>query len=191
MTYYANSFPMPIIIDRLPVAGNLSAFDINYHTVSGYLANIANMAANSMHFDANGAIQLPTNEFSVLYANGSSVPIGPGGNTGQVQINYEGSFSGLGGYGLTYTIQQFDGNGMLTIDGTHAYQQRINNSPYITVLAPRVESQDHGILAGPAHTVVGYDDEYNTPRSAYYSVQDKLIATQQWDSMMLMAEAVL
>ena len=70
---------------------------------------------------------------------------------------------------------------MPTLGGNTAYQQRVDYSPYLQVLAPRVESTDFDIVAGPGITVVGYDDSYNIPRSAYMSVQDQADATQQWD----------
>ena len=106
----------------------------------------------------------------------------PSGNSGAVQMNWLGTFSNQGGTpGDTYTTMQFDGNGMLNINGNTAYQQRVDYSPYIQILSPRVESTDFGIIAGPSLTLVGYDDSYNTPRSAYYSVQDQSNVTQQWD----------
>jgi len=104
------------------------------------------------------------------------------GTSGEVQFNWQGSFSNQGGTpGDTYSTLQFDSNGMPTLDGTTAYQQRVDYSPYLQVLSPRVESTDFGIVAGPSITVVGYDDNYNIPRSAYLSVQDQANATQQWD----------
>ena len=104
------------------------------------------------------------------------------GNSGAVQFNWQGSLSNQGGTpGDTYSTMQFDSDGMPTLDGTTAYQQRADYSPYLQVLAPRVESTDFGIVAGPGITVVGYDDNYNIPRSAYLSVQDQATATQQWD----------
>jgi hypothetical protein len=106
------------------------------------------------------------------------------GNNGAVQINWLGSFSNQGGTpGDTYSTLQFDSNGMPTLDGTTAYQQRVDYSPYLQVLAPRVESTDFGIVAGPAIQITGYADDvfYNTPRSAYLSVQDQANVTQQWD----------
>ena len=107
---------------------------------------------------------------------------GPVGPSGAVQINWQDSFSNQGGTpGDTYSTLQFDSNGMPTLDGATAYQQRVDYSPYLQVLAPRVESTDFGVVAGPGVTVVGYDDTYNTPRSAYFSVQDQSNVTQQWD----------
>jgi len=106
------------------------------------------------------------------------------GNSGAVQFNWQGSLSNQGGTpGDTYSTLQFDSNGMPTLDGTTAYQQRVDYSPYLQVLAPRVESTDFGIVAGPAIQITGYADDvfYNTPRSAYLSVQDQATATQQWD----------
>jgi hypothetical protein len=104
------------------------------------------------------------------------------GNSGAVQFNWQGSLSNQGGTpGDTYSTLQFDSNGMPTLDGTSAYQQRVDYSPYLQVLAPRVESTDFDVVAGPGITVVGYDDNYNIPRSAYMSVQDQATATQQWD----------
>ena len=150
-TYSANDFPMPITIATQPQSANLSIFDTNFNTISGYLANVSNTIVT------------------------------PGGNTGQVQINYNGQLSAFGGYGQTYTTQTFDSNGMLTIDGTTAYQQRIDYTPYITVFAPYVESTNYGVIAGPAHSLVGFDDGYNIPHAAYYSVSDQNTATQQWD----------
>jgi hypothetical protein len=67
-----------------------------------------------------------------------------------------------------------------TIDGTAAFQSS-SNVTYLTINTPKVESTDFGVLSGPGITVVGYDDNYNTPRSAYFSVQDQTTATQQWD----------
>jgi len=106
----------------------------------------------------------------------------PVGNNGAVQVAWLGKFSNQGGTpGDTYTTMQFDGDGLLDINGNTAYQPRVDYTPYITVNNPRVESTDFGIVAGPGITVVGYDDNYNTPRSAYLSVQDQATATQQWD----------
>jgi hypothetical protein len=106
----------------------------------------------------------------------------PVGNNGAVQVAWLGKFSNQGGTpDDTYSTLQFDSNGMPTLDGTTAYQQRVDYSPYLQVLAPEVESTDFDIVAGPGITVVGYDDNYNTPRSAYLSVQDQANATQQWD----------
>jgi hypothetical protein len=97
-------------------------------------------------------------------------------------MNWLGTFTNQGGTpGDTYSTMQFDGNGMLIISGNTAYQQRVDYSPYIQVLSPLVESTDFGVIAGPGFTLVGYDDSYNTPRSAYYSAQDKANVTQQWD----------
>ena len=105
----------------------------------------------------------------------------PVGNNGAVQINWLGTFSNQGGTpGDTYSTLQFDSNGLANIDGANAFQQA-NNTPYITVNVPEVESTDYDILAGPGIAIVGYDDTYNTPRSAYFSVQDQATATQQWD----------
>ena len=122
---------------------------------------------------------------SINYANGDPYGGGvPDGNNGAVQINWQGSFSNQGGTpGDTYSTLQFDSNGMPILNGTTAYQQRVDYSPYLQVLAPRVESTDFGIVAGPAIQITGYADDvfYNTPRSAYLSVQDQANATQQWD----------
>jgi hypothetical protein len=120
---------------------------------------------------------------NAFIGNGSQLTnIPSAGTSGEVQVNWLGSFSNQGGTpGDTYSTLQFDSNGMPTLDGTNAYQQRVDNSPYMQILAPRVESTDFGIVAGPGLTVVGYDDTYNTPRSAYLSVQDQANATQQWD----------
>jgi len=138
---------------------------------------------NTWNFGEDGTLTLPANAFSVNYANGTQVPLGtPAGSSGAAQFNWQGNFSNQGGTpGDTYSTLQFDSNGMPTLNGTNAYQQRVDNSPYMQILAPRVESTDFGIVAGPGLTVVGYDDTYNTPRSAYLSVQDQSNATQQWD----------
>jgi len=134
-------------------------------------------------FDTDGNLTLPGNsEISINYANGDPYGGYPSGNSGAVQINWLGDFSNQGGTpGDTYTTMQFDGDGLLDINGNTAYQPRVDYTPYITVNTPRVESTDFGIVAGPGITVVGYDDNYNTPRSAYMSVQDQATATQQWD----------
>jgi len=146
-----------------------------------------NYSANShtWTFDADGNLTLPANTFAVNYANGTQVPLGtPAGSSGAAQFNWQGNFSNQGGTpGDTYSTLQFDSNGMPTLNGTNAYQQRVDYSPYMQILAPRVESTDFGIVAGPAIQITGYADNvfYNTPRSAYLSVQDQSNATQQWD----------
>ena len=131
----------------------------------------------------NGNLTLPSDLSAINYANGSQYGAAVG-NSGQVQINWLGSFSNQGGTpGDTYSTLNFDSNGMPTLDGTTAYQQRVDYSPYMQILAPRVESTDFGIIAGPAIQITGYADEsfYNTPRSAYLTAQDQANATQQWD----------
>ena len=152
--------------------GNLVAANANFNTLT--VSNIqlnGNITAD--YYFGNGAF------LTGISGNGGSFPAG---NSGAVQINYLGNFSNQGGTpNDTYSTFQFDGNGMPTIDGTNAYQQRVNYSPYLQVLSPRVESEDFGIVAGPGITIVGYDDNYNTPRSAYFSVQNRSNVTQQWD----------
>jgi len=137
--------------------------------------------SNVWAFGTDGNLTLPSDSSSINYYNGN--PYGmPVGNNGAVQVNWLGSFSNQGGTpDDTYSTLQFDSNGMPTLDGTNAYQQRVDYSPYLQVLAPEVESTDFDIIAGPGITVVGYDDNYNIPRSAYLSVQDQANATQQWD----------
>ena len=106
---------------------------------------------------------------------------GPIGSSGAVQINWLGTFSNQGGTpGDTYSTIQFNSDGLPTISGTNAFQSS-SNVTYLTINTPRVQSTDFGTLAGPGVTVVGYDDNYNTPRSAYFSVQDQTSVTQQWD----------
>jgi len=106
---------------------------------------------------------------------------GPVGNSGAVQINWLGTFSNQGGTpGSTYSTIQFNSDGLATINGTNAFQSS-SNVTYLTINAPQVQSTDFGVLSGPGVTVVGYDDNYNTPRSAYFSVQDQANVTQQWD----------
>ena len=145
---------------------------------SGYLTQVGTQTV----FGTNGNLILSGNTFSVDYANDTWAILNPVGNSGAVQFNWQGSFSNQAGTpGDTYSTIQFDSNGMATINGTTAYQQRVDNTPYIIINTPRVESTDYGILAGPAITAVGYDDNYNTPRSAYFSVQDQSNVTQQWD----------
>jgi hypothetical protein len=170
---------------------NLPGAAPNYIVNGNSYANIASTDGNleisadgnTWNFATNGNLTLPGNsEISINYANGDPYGGYPSGNSGAVQINWLGTFSNQGGTpGDTYSTLQFDSNGMPTLDGTTAYQQRVDYSPYLQVLAPRVESTDFGIVAGPGVTVVGYDDTYNTPRSAYLSVQDQATATQQWD----------
>lgn len=138
-------------------------------------------SSNQWTFGTDGNLTLPSDSSSINYYNGNPYGI-PVGNNGAVQVNWLGSFSDQGGTPSdTYSTLQFDSNGMPTLNGTAAYQQRVDYSPYLQVLAPRVESTDFDIIAGPGLTVVGYDDNYNTPRSAYLSVQDQANATQQWD----------
>jgi hypothetical protein len=110
-----------------------------------------------------------------------SVAGSPVGSSGAVQINWLGTFSNQGGTpGDTYSTIQFSSDGLPTIDGTAAFHSS-SNVTYLTINTPKVESTDFGVLSGPGVTVVGYDDNYNTPRSAYFSVQDQATATQQWD----------
>jgi len=156
--------------------------------ILGYGSNnftLNNSTGNSAWvFGTDGNLTLPSNVASINYANGDPYGGYPSGNSGAVQINWLGAFSNQGGTpGDTYSTLQFDSNGIPTLDGTTAYQQRVDYSPYLQVLAPRVESTDFGIVAGPAIQITGYADEvfYNTPRSAYLSVQDQATATQQWD----------
>ena len=105
----------------------------------------------------------------------------PAGNSGAVQINWLGTFSNQGGTpGDTYSTIQFDSDGLPAINGTNAFQSS-SNVTYLTINTPKVESTDFGVTAGPGITIVGYDDNYNTPRSAYFSMQDQVTATQQWD----------
>ena len=131
---------------------------------------VGNILTNGYYY-ANGA------PFSGTGGNGV-----PGGNNGAVQIGWQGSFSNQGGTpGDTYTTMQFDGDGLLDINGNSAYQPRVDYTPYITINTPRVESEDFGIIAGPGIQVIGYDDSYNTPRSAYLSLQDRANVTQQWN----------
>ena len=138
--------------------------------------------ASGWTLGTDGNLTVPGNTFNVTYANSSFVTLNPVGNSGAVQFNWQGSFSNQGGTpGDTYSTLQFDGDGLFNINGTLAYQPRVDYTPYITVNTPRVESEDFGVVAGPGMTVVGYDDTYNTPRSAYLSVQDQATATQQWD----------
>ena len=139
----------------------LSAFGSNIITTTG------NVTANVFIGDGSQLTNIPS-----------------AGTSGEVQVNWLGSFSNQGGTpGDTYSTLQFDSNGMPTLNGTNAYQQRLDYSPYLQILAPRVESTDFGIVAGPAIQITGYADDvfYNTPRSAYLSVQDQANATQQWD----------
>ena len=170
---------------------NLPGAAPNYIVNGNSYANIASADGNleisadgnTWTFATDGNLTLPGNsEISINYANGDPYGGYPSGNSGAVQINWLGDFSNQGGTpGDTYTTMQFDGDGLLDINGNAAYQPRIDYTPYITVNTPRVESTDFGIVAGPGLTVVGYDDNYNTPRSAYLSVQDQATATQQWD----------
>jgi hypothetical protein len=126
-------------------------------------------------------LSVSSNAFTVTYGDSTYATLSPVGNSGAVQFNWQGSLSNQGGTpGDTYSTIQFDSNGLAAINGSTAFQQ-YNNTPYITVNAPKVESTDYGIVAGPGVTVVGYDDNYNTPRSAYLSVQDRAATTQQWD----------
>lgn len=45
--YYANNFPVPILIQDSPRKANLSSFDDNFYAISEYLANVANMQHGS------------------------------------------------------------------------------------------------------------------------------------------------
>jgi hypothetical protein len=134
-------------------------------------------------FGTDGNINIPGLAFNINYANSESATLSPSvGNSGAVQVNWQGSLSNQGGTpGDTYSTMQFDSDGLLNVNGTTAYQPRVDYTPYVTVNTPRVESTDFDIVAGPGITVVGYDDNYNIPRSAYMSVQDQATATQQWD----------
>jgi len=134
-------------------------------------------------FGTDGNINIPGLAFNINYANSESATLSPSvGNSGAVQFNWQGSLSNQGGTpGDTYSTMQFDSDGLLNVNGTTAYQPRVDYTPYVTVNTPRVESTDFDVVAGPGITVVGYDDNYNIPRSAYMSVQDQATATQQWD----------
>jgi hypothetical protein len=148
----------------LSVDGNA---DLHDTSVTGNLSATGNVTANAFIGDGSQLTNIPS-----------------AGTSGEVQVNWLGSFSNQGGTpGDTYSTLQFDSNGMPTLNGTNAYQQRVDYSPYLQVLAPRVESTDFGIVAGPAIQITGYADNvfYNIPRSAYLSVQDQANATQQWD----------
>ena len=166
-------------------------FDQTSNTLS-----VPNVVTNTISSDDSTAIQvnddlnvqgdITANDITAnaFIGDGSQLLNIPVGNNGAVQIAWLGAFSNQGGTpGDTYSTLQFDSNGMPTLDGTTAYQQRVDYSPYLQVLAPRVESTDFGIVAGPAIQITGYADNvfYNTPRSAYLSVQDQANATQQWD----------
>jgi len=134
-------------------------------------------------FGTDGNINIPGLAFNINYANSESATLSPSvGNSGAVQFNWQGSLSNQGGTpGDTYSTMQFDSDGLLNVNGTTAYQPRVDYTPYMTVNTPRVESTDFNVVAGPGITVVGYDDSYNIPRSAYLSVQDQATTTQQWD----------
>ena len=159
---------------------NNGTSNITIPTANGNIYINANATAQ-WAFGVDGNITLPANTFTVYYANSSWATLNPVGNSGAVQFNWQGSFSNQGGTpGDTYSTIQFDSNGLGVINGTNALQTA-NNTPYITINVPKVESEDYGILSGPGITVVGYDDNYNTPRSAFLSLIDRTEATQQWD----------
>ena len=170
---------------NVTITGNLSAGNISYtsNVFVGDLKGSVFADDSTIMVDAidnvlrAGAIY--TDDY--FYANGSPYGV-PTGNNGAVQINWLEGFSNQGGTpGDTYSTMQFDSDGLLNVNGTTAYQPRVDYTSYVTVNTPRVESTDFDIVAGPGITVVGYDDNYNTPRSAYMSVQDQANATQQWD----------
>ena len=169
----------------LTVTGNLSAAtvttpELTVNTIRSDDSTVVNIQ-DGVEVDGDVLVNGNVTADYVL-GDGSQLMNISVGNSGAVQFNWQGSLSNQGGTPSdTYSTLQFDSNGMPTLDGTTAYQQRVDYSPYLQVLAPRVESTDFGIVAGPGITVVGYDDNYNTPRSAYLSVQDQANATQQWD----------
>lgn len=72
MSYSNTNFPMPIVIDHLPVAGNLSVFDQNFNAVSSYLANVANLtSSSSAYVQANAAYaqaNIAYNQANAAYA---------------------------------------------------------------------------------------------------------------------------
>ena len=159
------------------VTNTISSDDSSFVTVQDGLNVQGDITAETVSVAGN----ITGNYF---VGDGSQLLNIPVGNNGAVQIAWLGAFSNQGGTpGDTYSTLQFDSNGIPTLDGTTAYQQRVDYSPYLQVLAPRVESTDFGIVAGPAIQITGYADDvfYNTPRSAYLSVQDQANATQQWD----------
>jgi len=156
--------------------GNFT-YDSGNHILSVVRANASYLTA---YESIDGGNSVVANYFIGDGSQLTNIP--SAGTSGEVQVNWLSSFSNQGGTpGDTYSTLQFDSNGMPTLNGTNAYQQRVDYSPYMQILAPRVESTDFGIVAGSGLTVVGYDDTYNTPRSAYLSVQDQSNATQQWD----------
>ena len=172
---------------NISVSGNI--------TTSGYFigngSQLTGIVAVADYGNANVAAYLPTYTGNIganvvtanyLAGDGSNITSIPAaGNTGYVQINSQGLLSTYGGTPYdTYSTLSFDGNGLVNINGTSAFALD-NNTPYITVNTPKVQSEDYSIIAGPAIQIVGYDDNYNTPRSAFLSLIDKADATQQWD----------
>jgi filamentous hemagglutinin len=172
---------------NISVSGNI--------TTSGYFigngSQLTGIVAVSDYGNANVAAYLPTYTGNIganvvtanyLAGDGSNITSIPAaGNTGYVQINSQGLLSTYGGTPYdTYSTLSFDGSGLVNINGTSAFALD-NNTPYITVNTPKVQSEDYGIIAGPAIQIVGYDDNYNTPRSAFLSLIDRTEATQQWD----------
>ena len=73
MSYSNTNFPMPIVIDRLPVAGNLSVFDQNFNAVSSHLSNVANLTSSSSAYAQANAAYAQANA-AYAQANLSVIP---------------------------------------------------------------------------------------------------------------------
>ena len=163
-----------IYLDSIPLGvSNVGVLQFNGNDIVTSGPNVVNTGNVETTGNVSGAY---------ILGDGSQLANIATGNNGAIQVNWQGALSNQGGTpGDTYTTLQFDGDGLLDINGNTAYQPRVDATPYITVNTPRVESEDFGIIAGPAIQVVGYDDSYNTPRSAYLSLQDRANVTQQWN----------
>jgi hypothetical protein len=118
-TIYLNSIPLSV--------GNTGVlqFDGNDIVTSG--PNVINTG----NVDTTGNIT-----GAYILGDGSQLTNIATGNNGAVQVNWQGALSNQGGTpGDTYTTLQFDGDGLLDINGNTAYQSRMRR------LTPMIRSR--------------------------------------------------
>lgn len=70
MSYSANDFLVPITVGTQPQTANLSIFDINYRSLSGYIANVANMVLESN--TGSGGSPFAYNQANAAYAQANA-----------------------------------------------------------------------------------------------------------------------